>query len=142
MLNLTFVEAARISLERKLWTMCDHKPIEINELVYFASCILKSDRPDEAVIDVIHQREPSGITVMGHPGNFNAPQKVRLHPTKPYFCFAPMADKGFQIIPGENYISRFRFFVHNGVASATISERLWNDYVHPPIVLVTSIKDK
>ncbi len=86
--------------------------------------------------------EPSGITVMGHPGNFNAPQKVRLHPTKPYFCFAPMADKGFQIIPGENYISRFRFFVHNGVASATISERLWNDYVHPPTVLVTSIKDK
>jgi hypothetical protein len=86
--------------------------------------------------------KPSGITVMGHPGNYQAPQKVRLHPTKPYFCFAPMADGEFQIAPGKNYISRYRFFVHNGSASADASERRWNDYAHPPTVLISSIEDK
>jgi len=86
--------------------------------------------------------QPSGITVMGHPGNYQAPQKVRLHPTKPYFCFAPMADGKFQIAPSKIYISRYRFFVHNGTASAAASERRWNDYVHPPTVLISSIEDK
>ncbi len=85
---------------------------------------------------------PSGITVMGHPDNHQAPQKVRLHPTKPYFCFSPMADEEFHITPGENYISRYRFFVHNGTADAAVSDRLWNDYAHPPTVLISKTENK
>jgi hypothetical protein len=86
--------------------------------------------------------KPSGITVMCHPSNFQAPQKVRLHPTKPYFCFAPMADEDFQITPGEFYLSRYRFFVHNGAASAAASERAWNDYAYPPTLLISSTENK
>jgi len=85
---------------------------------------------------------PTGITIMGHPANPRAPQKVRLHPTKPYFCFSPMADEDFQIVPGENYISRYRFFVHNGTAAAAVSERLWNDLAQPPTVLISSTENK
>ncbi|MEZ6088569.1 MAG: DUF6807 family protein [Pirellulaceae bacterium] len=33
------------------------------------------------------------ISVMSHPENFRSPQMVRLHPTKPYFCFAPCVAK-------------------------------------------------
>ena len=27
-----------------------------------------------------------GITILGHPDNFRAPQPMRLHPTEPFFC--------------------------------------------------------
>ena len=53
-----------------------------------------------------------------------------------------MADEEFQIAPGENYISRYRFFVHNGAPAAAVSDRLWNDYAHPPIVLISKIENK
>ncbi len=80
--------------------------------------------------------EPAGIMVMGHPGNFRAPQTVRLHPSKPYFCFAPMAQGEFEIKPDEEYVSRFRFFIHDGPVDPKESERLWNDYADPPKVSV------
>jgi hypothetical protein len=86
--------------------------------------------------------KPTGMTVLCHPDNFRSPQKVRLHPTKPYFCFAPMSDGDFTIEAGMFYVSRYRFFVHNGAATAAASERVWNDYAHPPNVLVVNITDK
>ena len=74
---------------------------------------------------------PAGITAMGHPDNFRAPQTVRLHPSKPYFCFAPMAEGEFEIKPNEEYVSRFRFYIHDGPVAAEESERHWNDYADP-----------
>jgi len=79
---------------------------------------------------------PAGITAMGHPDNFRAPQTVRLHPSKPYFCFAPMAKGQFEIKPDEEYVSRFRFYLHDGPVDAKESERHWNDYANPPKVSV------
>ena len=81
---------------------------------------------------------PAGITAMGHPGNFRAPQTVRLHPSKPYFCFAPMAQGQFEINPEEEYVSRFRFYIHDGPADAKESERRWNDYASPPRVTIAA----
>ena len=37
------------------------------------------------------------IAVLCHAKNFRAPQAARLHPTKPYFCFAPCVDGEFQV---------------------------------------------
>ena len=39
----------------------------------------------------------AGLVVMGAMRNFRAPQTVRLHPNKPYFCFAPMALGEFKL---------------------------------------------
>lgn len=55
-----------------------------------------------------------GVVAIPSPGNFRAPQWVRLHPSKPYFVFAPMVEESFQIRPGESYESRFRFVVFDG----------------------------
>jgi len=79
-----------------------------------------------------------GIIVMGANNNFHAPQTVRLHPNKPYFCFAPMALGAFALEQGDTYTSRFRFATHDGAQDAKLAERLWQDFAHPPKVIATA----
>jgi len=81
---------------------------------------------------------PSGIVVMGHPDNLRAPQPVRLHPHKPYFCFAPMILGQFSIEPGKTLVSRYRYYVHTGDPDAETNDRLWNDFARPPTVSLQS----
>jgi len=78
----------------------------------------------------------SGVAVMSHPENFRSPQKVRLHPQHPYFCFTPMVDGEFEIGEGDIYTSRYRFFVHMGAPDSETIDRKWNDYVKSPSVRV------
>jgi len=69
-----------------------------------------------------------GITVMSHPDNFRHPQPVRLHPTKPYFCFSPCAAGAFEIGPGETYQARYRYVVHDGEPNVDQLNQLWKHY--------------
>jgi len=78
---------------------------------------------------------PSGVTVLGHPANHGAPQPVRLHPSMPYFCFAPAVLGAFTIEPDmPPYVSRYRFCVHVGPLDPREADRLWHDYADPPEV--------
>jgi hypothetical protein len=78
----------------------------------------------------------AGITIMCHPENFRAPQHMRLHPTEPFFCYAPQQGGDMEVSPGKKYVSRYRFVVHDGALRKEEIERLWNDYAHPPLVKV------
>ncbi len=78
----------------------------------------------------------AGILAMDHAGNFHHPQPVRLHPTMPYFCFAPMVIGEFQINAGELYVTRYRFHVHDGGPDPENNDRLWHDYSDPPAVTI------
>jgi hypothetical protein len=69
-----------------------------------------------------------GIAALSHPTNFRAPQPVRLHPDMPYFCFAPMVEGDFEIVPGEAYVSRFRFAAFDGQLNPAQLDALWRDY--------------
>ncbi len=69
-----------------------------------------------------------GIAAMSHPDNFRAPQPVRLHPDKPYFCFAPMVLGEFQIKPAESYVSRYRFVAFDGQPDVDRLNELWQSY--------------
>lgn len=80
----------------------------------------------------------SGIVVFCHPDNFRAPQPVRLHPDKPYFCFAPMVLGSFTIEPGKPYVSKYRYFVHTGEPDAKRNEALWHDFADPPVVKIVT----
>ena len=73
----------------------------------------------------------SGFAVLGHPDNFRAPQPVRLHPTMPYYCFAPMVLGEFKIEPEQELISRYRFVIHQGKAKPDEITRFYNDFAHP-----------
>lgn len=69
-----------------------------------------------------------GIAGMGHPSNFRYPQPVRLHPEKPYFCFAPMVLGDFQITPDKPYVSRYRFVTFDGKLDPEQLEAVWKEY--------------
>lgn len=68
------------------------------------------------------------IVVMGHPKNFRAPQPVRIHPDKPYFCFAPMVVGEFKIEPGQKYLSRYRYLVTSSKIDRKLIDQTWQTY--------------
>ena len=69
------------------------------------------------------------LAVFCHPDNFRAPQHVRLHPNKPYFCFAPAVTGAFRIEPGKKYVSRYRYLVQSEAADAEVVNKHWQQYV-------------
>ena len=69
-----------------------------------------------------------GIAAMSHPANFRAPQPVRVHPEKPYFCFAPMVLGDFEISKGKPYVSRFRFVAFDGSAQSHALNEVYKDF--------------
>jgi methane monooxygenase PmoA-like len=77
-----------------------------------------------------------GITVMGHPENFRAPQPMRVHPTEPFFNFAPQQAGDFELKPGERYVARYRFVIHEGTPDKGLLDRIWAAYAYPPKVEV------
>jgi len=77
-----------------------------------------------------------GIAILCHPENFRAPQPMRIHPTEPFFNFAPQQAGGMEIKPGDKYVARYRFVVHDGPPDKAELDRLWSDYAHPPVVKV------
>ena len=125
-------------------------PLSINEYHYGAMCIrgpsawledatmLTSEgigrpdgnhtRPNWVALSGKVDGHTCGIAAIGHPGNFRAPQPVRLHPNKPYFCFAPMVLGSFQIEPSKPYRSRFRFAAFDGMPNADQLNELWRDF--------------
>lgn len=85
-------------------------------------------RPDWVGISGLLNGEPCGLTIFGHPGNFRAPQPVRLHPDKPYFVFSPEVLGEFKIFPGDTYVSRYRLHVHDGPANTESDAAQWKAY--------------
>ena len=81
----------------------------------------------------------AGVTVMQHPSNFRYPQPVRLHPKFSYFCFAPMVLGDFAIEPGEEYVSRFRYVVHDGPLDKKQTLALWREFSRGEIVFKIGI---
>jgi hypothetical protein len=96
-------------------------------------------RPDWVTLHGRFDGRTYGVTMFSDPDNFRAPQPVRLHPSKPYFVFAPLVLGEFQIRAGTPYESRYRFFVRQGELDAERTRQLWRDVADPP--LVTRIDD-
>lgn len=84
--------------------------------------------------------KPAGYVVLGHPGNFRAPQPMRINPTDPFFSFSPVKPSGFTIMQGSPYVTRFRIVVVDAAADKALFDRLWNDYARPPMVEVRPAK--
>ncbi len=68
---------------------------------------------------------PVSITVLSDPGNFRAPQAARIHPTKPYFCFAPCFDGEFMIDREHPYQARYRYLVTDAMPNAEWLDQQW-----------------
>ncbi|MBL9200913.1 MAG: PmoA family protein [Opitutaceae bacterium] len=73
----------------------------------------------------------AGTAVLGHPGNFRAPQPVRLHPNMPYFSLVPQQLGAMRIEPGQPYVTRYRFVVTDGAPDRARLDAYWQGYAHP-----------
>ena len=67
----------------------------------------------------------AGVAILGHPDNYRFPQPVRLHPSEPFFCYAPQQLGDMEIKPGMPYVSRFRIVVADGNPSLDELEGWW-----------------
>lgn len=56
----------------------------------------------------------SGAAVYSDTSNFRHPQTIRVHPEMPYWCYSPMVEGSFSIIPSKSYKSSYRFVIHVG----------------------------
>jgi hypothetical protein len=75
--------------------------------------------------------KPAGIAILCHPDNFRFPQPIRIHPTEPFFCYAPSQLGEWKIEPGKPYVAKYRFVVSDGPADAEQIERMWKEYAEP-----------
>ena len=71
---------------------------------------------------------PATIAVLCHPDNFRAPQAARLHPTKPYFCFAPCVDGTFTIDRDHPFRGRYRYLVTDAEPDAKWISQQWETW--------------
>ncbi|MEQ9411878.1 MAG: PmoA family protein [Fuerstiella sp.] len=71
---------------------------------------------------------PVSITVLCHPDNFRAPQAARLHPTKPYFCFAPCVEGSFTIDQKHPFKGRYRYLVTDAEPDAAWLNQQWQSW--------------
>ena len=78
----------------------------------------------------------AGCLILIHPENFRYPQPLRLNPNQPQICVAPSQEGDWAIKPGEEYVSRYRFVIHDGQMDGKTAERLWRDFAEPPKVTV------
>ena len=85
-------------------------------------------RPDWVAMSGKLDGQDVSLTVFGSPDNFRAPQHVRLHPHKPYFCFAPAVAGKFKIEPGRQYVSRYRYLVTSGSVDGDAVAEHWQRY--------------
>jgi hypothetical protein len=99
-------------------------------------------RPHWCDIHGLIDGQATGVTIFCHPSNFRAPQFVRLHPEKPYFCFSPMVEEGFRIQTDASYISRYRLYVHNGPLDLQAAQRIWLDLAQPASVRILAAQDR
>lgn len=67
-----------------------------------------------AAMSGLVEKEKCGVAVICSQKNFRFPQPVRLHPTMPYFSFAPMASAPFEIKPQEMFESKYRIVTFDG----------------------------
>ena len=74
---------------------------------------------------------PVSITVLCHAENFRAPQAARLHPSKPYFCFAPCVDGEFVIDKDHPFHGRYRFLITDAAPNAEWLNQQWNSWCTP-----------
>jgi hypothetical protein len=73
-------------------------------------------------------RKPVSITVLCHKDNFRAPQAARLHPTKPYFCFAPCVNAAFVIDREHPFQGRYRYLVTDSKPNAKWLDEQWDSW--------------
>lgn len=77
--------------------------------------------------------KPVSIAVLCHVDNFRSPQTARIHPSKPYFCFAPCVNDGFVIDKDHPFKSRYRYLITDAKPDADWLDKQWTLWCNPKV---------
>lgn len=80
----------------------------------------------------------AGLALLTHPANFRYPEPLRIHPSMPYMVYTPSQLGDWEIAPGVEQISRYRFVVHDGATPVSVIEDAWIEFAEPIRVVVKS----
>lgn len=75
------------------------------------------------------------IVMMSHPENYRFPEPMRIWASGgAFFNFTPIQLDDWDLEPGNDYVFRYRFFIHEGKIDPERAERAWQDFGAPPRV--------
>jgi hypothetical protein len=81
----------------------------------------------------------AGIVFMSHPSNRAHPEPMRVWPADAnngrgdlFFEFCPIRLKPWTLVPGREYVLRYRMLVYDGETAPADCERAWRDFAFPP----------
>jgi hypothetical protein len=84
----------------------------------------------------------AGAVMMSYPANFNHPEPLRIWPETAnkrgdvYANFSPTKDKDWPLVPGRDYVLKYRFLVFNGKYSKEKAEAAWQAFANNPIIAI------
>ncbi|MCA8989012.1 MAG: PmoA family protein, partial [Planctomycetaceae bacterium] len=70
----------------------------------------------------------AGVALIGHPENLRAPQPVRLHPSKPYFCFCPVVEEAITLSSDDKLRARFLVVTFDGTVPVEQLQELTTEF--------------
>ncbi len=81
----------------------------------------------------------SGILFLSHPENREHPEPMRVWPDNAnggrgdmFFEFCPIRHKSWKLIPGQDYVLKYRMLVYDGEIDPDTAKRIWRDFAYPP----------
>ena len=86
--------------------------------------------------------EYAGVVMMSFPTNYNYPEPLRIWPENQngrgdmFANFCPTKDMDWPLLPGNDYVLKYRFLVFNGRFDAEKAEAAWQYFANPPKVTV------
>lgn len=85
--------------------------------------------------------QTSGLIFMSHPSNRAHPEPMRVWPGDAnngrgdlFFEFCPIRHKPWVLLPGQEYVLKYRLVVFDGTLSKETADQLWRNYAYPPLV--------
>lgn len=85
----------------------------------------------------------AGFMFMATPENYNSPEPLRIWNENQnwgrgdvYVNFCPTKTKDWNLEPGNTYVLRYRVMAYDGEMTPANAERLWTDFVYPPVVTI------
>jgi hypothetical protein len=70
----------------------------------------------------------AGAIILCHPSNFRFPQPMRLHPSEPFFCYAPQQLGDMEITPGKPYVSKYRIIISDAEPTKEVADGWWKEW--------------
>lgn len=86
--------------------------------------------------------EYAGAVMMSYPANYNHPEPLRIWPENSnkrgdvFANFSPTKNKDWPLIPGQDYVLKYRLLVFNGKFSKEKAEAAWQAFAYSPEVKI------